>query len=212
MSVVRLDAMEGLARIIQCEIPILDGHVCVGQAPSSEVQEYPHLSIDPSGRWSYDPCQREEKASLPGGRTVYNVGAHFTTVQLRLVATTPRQRAELEQRVLDIFLSADDPTSGLPRPGVVVVHVTGCPYLADWLAAFELEGDEWDDEKAFDRQLASIITCNAIIPALTTKCGEYTIHQLRLGIINDLEAAVSPALAPPVEVVTINQDGSITPV
>jgi hypothetical protein len=212
VSVVRLDAMEALARIIGCEIPLLEGHICVGQAPSSEVQEYPHLSIDPAGRWNYDPQQQEQKATLPGGRTVYNVGDHEVSVQLRLVTTTPRQRAELEQRVIDIFLAGEDPVSGLPRPGVVVVHVSACPALYRWPAAFELEGDEWDDEKAFDAQLTSIVTVRASIPALVTRCGEYTIQTLRLGIINDLEAPVSPAMSPPVEVVQIHEDGSITPV
>jgi hypothetical protein len=209
--IVRLDAMDALARMIACEIPILEGHICVGQAPSSEQQEYPHLSIDPAGRWLFDPQQQEQKATLPGGRTIYNVGDHEVSVQLKLQTTTPRQRAELEQRVIDLFLAQED-ESGLPRPGVIVVHVTACPELYRWTAAFELEGDEWDDEKAFDAQLASIITVRASIPALVTRCGEYTIQTLRLGIINDLEATVSPAMSPPVEVVTINQDGSITPV
>lgn len=209
MGVVRLDSLTALMRTIVCEIPQLEGHVCVGQAPSGEMQEYPHLVIDPI-RWRWEPAQQGRVRALPGGRTVYNVGAHECTVQLSLAATTPAERAELEQRVLDIFIGAEDAESGLPRPGVVVVQVTD-DLMGGYTSAFELDADEWDDSKAFDRILTSIISVTAIVPALVTRCGEYTIRDLRLGVTQELATPVGPAMDPPVEVVRINDDGTLTP-
>lgn len=212
MSVVRLEAFRALERLIACEIPELEGRICTGQAPSGEVQEYPHLVIDP-GTLSYEPQQSLESATLPGGRVVFNVGAHSGPVQLRLMATSVGERAELEQRVLDVFLGQVD-DAGFGRPGVIALPVTWCADLGHWTASFELDDDTWNDAKAFERKLESIITTRCVLPALATRCGAYSIRDLRLGITQDMDTTITPTtmVPPAVEVVRVNEDGTLTPI
>jgi hypothetical protein len=210
--IVRIEAFRALERLLACEIPELDGHICTGQSPAGEIQEYPSLTIDP-GRLTYEPHQALEVAKLPGARAIYNVGSHDGPVSLRLVATSVGERWTLEQKVLDVFLSQLD-EEGFGRPGVLVVPVSGCSNLSRQVATFELDEDEWNDARAFDRRYESVITLRASLPALATRCGVYTIHDLRLGLTADMATAFTPStmVPPAVEVVRVEEDGTMTPI
>lgn len=211
MSVVRIEALRALAALLELHIPELAGHVCTGVAPSSEHEMLPNLSILPT-KWTYEPEQAEEAAVLPGNFVVWNVGQHACGMVLAIMAATPAQRWEIEAKVLDLFLSSVHPITEMPRPGVLVVPVTACPELAEWFAAFELESDEWVDTLALDRRYESRIVINGIVPALTVGRGVYTIRQLILGVTEDFDTTFTPATAipPAVDLVSINEDGSIT--
>jgi hypothetical protein len=204
-SVVRLEAFAALAAVIAAAIPELDGHICEGMPPSSEHEEVPNLSIIP-GRWMFEPEQALEQRVLPGNVVVWNVGQHSAPMTLSIVAATPFQRAKLEAQILDLFLSSTHPLNGMHRPGVLVVPVTSCPDLQEWLAAFELESDEWDNSAAFDRRYESKLVITGIIPALTIQRPVYTINSLRLGL-----GPYPSTSSETVEVVSIAVDGTITP-
>lgn len=211
MSVVRIEALRALAALIELQIPELRGHVCTGAPPSSEFEHVPNLSIQPT-KWSYEPEQAEQSAELPGNVVVWNVGQHSCAMVLAILAASPAQRWDLEAKVLDLFLSSVHPLTGHHRPGVIVIPVAELPELADWFAAFELESDEWNDTLALDRRYESRITVNGIIPALTTERAVYTIKQLILGVTEDMDTTFTPATAipPAVDLVSINEDGSIS--
>lgn len=213
MSVVRIEALRALAALIGAAIPELDGHVCTGIAPSSEHEHVPNVSIMPT-RWTFDPDGIAEHASLPGNVLVWNVGEHSCTMVISIVASSPAQRWDLEAKILDLFLSSRHPLTDFPRPGVIVIPVTSCPELAQWLAAFELETDEWFDGAALDRRYESRIVCNGVIPALTIQRPVYTINQLVLGVTQDMTTTLTPAttIPPVVDLVSINEDGTITPI
>lgn len=207
MAVIRIDALRRLERALVCAAPMLEGKVCVGQQAPGTTLAFPHLVIDPL-RWRYVPDQADIVVELPGDRVVVNVGRHEATVQIRVGAATPAERADLEQRLLDAFLSTD------LHPGVIITEITDCPALGSYVASWELEDDEWQDEKAFDLQFYSLINATGIIPALATRRGVYTITDLRLGV------ADYGTLTPPtpfqstaaVEVVRVNEDGTFTKV
>lgn len=212
MSVVRIEALRALAGVIEAAVPELAGKVNTGQQPSSTVQTYPTLTIIP-GPLKYDPAQAIESATIgdpAAGVVVFNVGAHYGPIQLRLVTTTIGERWTLEQKIEDLFLG------GPMRPGVVVVPVTTCADLGNWIAAFELDGDQWVDMGAFDRKLESLITVNGVIPALVTRTDAYPINTLVLGVIAgiapDFNTTITPdTMVPPgVEVVQIHDDGTMT--
>lgn len=202
MAVIRLEALRELERRIVCAIPELTGQVCLGQQAAGKVDTYPSLSIDPI-RWRYQPDQADDHHAPAPDRLIVNVGRHESTVQLRLVCATPVQRTEIEQKLLDLFL--EEPL----HPGVLITYVLPCPEYGEFVAAWELEEDEWADDRAFDNQFASLIVCTGVIPALVTRRDAYRISDLRLGLGDiDSEAPTPFVSSPSVEVVRVNQDGS----
>lgn len=211
MSVVRIEALRALAALIELRIPELAGHVCPGTPPSSENEHIPNLSIQP-GKWRFEPGQRDEHAVLPGNVVVYDVGDHEAPCVLSILAATPAQRWILEDKVLELFRSSKH-DSGFDLAGVLVFQVAACPELARWVCSFELDSDEWIDTLALERRYESRIVVTATIPALTIDRPVYTIQQLILGVTEDRTSTFTPATAipPAVELVTINDDGTISP-
>lgn len=212
MSVVRIEALAALAALIKLRIPEVANHVCVGIAPAGELESYPNVSIMPS-KWSYEPEQAAQKATLPGQRVVYCVGEHECPCVIAVMATNTPQRARIEAKILDLFLGAKHPTTGIKMPGTLVFGITRMPELGQWTACFDLESDEWNDTLALDRRYESRMVVLATIPALTVDSPVYTIEELILGVTNDLATQFTPttAIPPAVELVTINEDGTIQP-
>lgn len=204
MSVVRIEALEALARLIELAIPELEGHICVGQAPSGEMEQLPNISINP-GRWDYAPDQESQHATLPGNIVVYDVGDHTCSVVISVMAASPRQRAVLEAQVLDLFQRQKHPLSDFRMPGTIMIAVAEIPELSEWVVTFDLDSDEWIDGLAMDRRYESKILATCTIPALTIDEPVYTIQQLILGVQVRLGRATA------VDLVTINEDGSIAP-
>lgn len=207
--VVRTAGLEALAALITCAIPSLAGHVCISVAPSSEHEELPNMTLEP-GRWAWEPAQRMEHAQLANNIVVWNVGRHSTPLMISIMASSPDLRAELEAQVLDVFLSSVHPLTGMPRAGVVVAPVTSCPSLSTWVAAFELESDEWINVDAFNRRYESRILVTALLPALYCQRPVYTLAELQLQLATPADIAL-PSPAGAIELVTINSDGTISP-
>jgi len=210
MSIVRIEALKALKAVIAAAVPALTAdNIIVGQAPSGRTQTYPTLTLG-FAALSFEPAQEIESATIgpaTDGVVVFNVGAWSGPLQMRIVATTVGERYELEQAVLDCFLAREG------APGVIVTPITSTPDLGDWIAAFELDSSQWIDVDAFDRKLESVITVNAVVPALTVRTHVYEITTLVLGLTEDFDAVFTPStLTPPAaEVVQIHDDGSITP-
>lgn len=202
MSVLRVHALQALADAIALAVPELAGRIGAGPCEAPKQRLWPHLNIDPV-RFTYHPDQAEEHRAIGTSRVVMNVGRHEGLVQLRLGATTHIRRLELEEKVLSVFLS----TAG--RPGVLITEV---PDYHDAVIAWELGEDEWENELAFDKKWFSIMTVQVQIPALVTRDGVYTIEDLRLTLTDDLETPIADVPATKIETVSIDDDGTITPV
>lgn len=208
MAIVRLEAMRALKQTLLDAIPELsEEHVYTGQAPPNAKLCFPALVIDPI-RFRYLPDQALETAAEPdASRVVMNVGRHVATVQLRLAAATLFDRWKYQEAITNVFL-------GTPlHPGVLLTTVTACEELGSFLAAWEYDEDEWQDEKAFDTQFWAVMTLTGIIPALVTRAGAYRIEDLRLGLTGDMVTEFTSATfdsSPNVEVVRVNEDGTLT--
>jgi hypothetical protein len=210
-AVVKLCALEVLGEMITAEIPELVDRVCVGIPPNTHQQTYPSLAIRAAGRWKFYGTTVEE---LPAGllnTSVRRVGHHEGMVQLRVLASSPAERDALAQAVVDVFTGFED-EDGYPHPGTVLARVTRCG-LVPWTACFDMESDEWVDQRAFEQLYEGLVQVEATIPALVCKRGVPRIETLVLGLTHDLTTTPSAAMmaAPTVEVVTINEDGSIEP-
>ena len=206
MAVVRLEALRGLAAALATVLPGIP--IEVGQIAPAKRLSYPSVAIVPT-KWRYWPEQEDtQRDDLPSS-IVVNVGRHETTVQLMVAAATPQKRAELEQTIFDLFLGTE------LHPGVLLTQVTSITALGSFTAAWELEADEWRDEMAFSDQWWTMVEVTGIIPALVTRGSVYTIDHLRLGIAYDLAATIDAdpfETTSDVEVVEINEDGTLTAV
>jgi hypothetical protein len=203
--IVKLDALTNLKTVIEAAIPDLAGKVTVHQAPSGAKMTFPNLSLVLGGRMQFEPAERLLQQDLGGNVVVWNVGAHEGTLQLRLVATTSLERMKYEQALLDLFTARE------LAPGVVVVPVVSTGGIT-WTAAFELDDSQWMDTGAQEREYDAIVNVNAVVPDLVVQTPVYTIDELILGLTHDMTTTFTPttAVPPAVELVQINQDGTIS--
>lgn len=206
MAVLKIEGLRGLEALIVCEVPELQGQTCVDQAAPSHDLSFPSLALTIE-RSRYLPDQEDEHHEPSPNAVVLNVGRHVQDIKLRLGTASTFQRAEIEQKIMNLFLGEEG------HPGILFTQLTTCEELGPFVAAWELEEEDWQSEKAFDRQLYSELKVTGILPALVTRRGVYTIEQLQLGLdigpTVDLTAA-APAFAD-TTVVQINEDGTITP-
>lgn len=205
MAIVKLEAITALQVAIAAAVPALAGAITVHQEVPATVEVFPSLAIVLPQRFQYEPAQRLMQADLGGNTVVWNVGAHEGVVQLRITASTSYERMQLEAQLTDWLLGAP------LQPGVRALPVVSAPSIP-WVAAFEYEDSSYIDVRALEREYEAVITLNAVIPALTTETNVYTIDKLILGLTEDMSTAFTPstAIRPAVELVQINQDGTIT--
>lgn len=199
MAVIRTHAMNRLISALEAAVPDLRGKVCKMGEPN-QPRVWPTLQILPI-RFKYYPMQEHEHKELGTTRLVVDVGRHEGTVQLRLGATTPQKRWDLEDEILDVFLSPEG------RPGVLI---TSIEKVHDAVVVWELDADEWENEKVFTKKFFSIMTVTVQIPALVTRDGVYTIEHLRMTLTEDLETDFDDLPAGWYETVTIDEDGDLT--
>lgn len=197
MAVVRLEAFRALAKAIEDGVPDLAGKVAPWTPQTAAAR--PILTIIPVSR-RYLPDQAEEVHDAGPSTVILDVGNFETLVQMRLEHDTPEERAEVEEKILALFLEREG------GPGVLVTPVLSAPQFGTFIASWELEDDEWTDDLAFNNEYESLITLTGHIPALITRRGAYRIRDLQLGL-GGLEAEWAGA-----EVVRVNEDGTITPV
>ena len=206
MAVLKIEGLRALEALIVCEVPELEGQTCVDQAGAGHDLGFPSLSLTIE-RSRYLPDQEDEHYEPSPNTLVLNVGRHVQDIKLRLGARTTFKRAELEQKIMDLFLETEG------HPGVLFTQLTACEELGPFVGAWELEEEDWQSEKAFDRQLYSELKVTGILPALVTRREVYTIEHLRLGMevgpTVDLTDPAPDFLA--TAVVEINEDGTFTP-
>lgn len=208
MPVVRIEGLRALGRAITAKVPQLEGQVRVGFAPPGKVQTWPSLTILPAGKWRHIMYGAAHPIrDLPGGRALFDCGYHEVVVQLIVAATSYEERAELAERVSQVFRLDNE-----LRPDVLVCPITACTDVGDTAATFMLEDEEWDDSQAFSRNFESMLACTANFPALAVD-EVPTIEQLILGLadIPDVLDAPTTMADPSVALVLINEDGSISP-
>jgi len=203
--VVKIEGLRALARALEAKVPELIGQIRVGQAPPGKPQTWPSVTLIPVGRWQHILYGAAHPIrSLPGHRTVFDCGYHQVSVQIIVAGVSYEARAELAEEVALVFRGADE-----LRPNVLVTPITACVQLGDTFATFVLEGEEWDDTEAMARNFEDTLDVTATFPALSVDVVP-TINQLLLGL-SDRSPAPTAFDDPSVEVVQINDDGSISP-
>jgi hypothetical protein len=123
---------------------------------------------------------------------------------MRLGAQTANRRYELEQAMMENVFWAN-----LDRPGVVVFQLAD---VYDATIAFEADAEEWEDERAFDKKWFSVMTVTLQLPALVLKGDVHDIEEIRLALAEDLTSPSDEIPDSKMETVSIDEDGSLTPV
>jgi len=200
MSTVKLPALQSLAAHIGCEIPELSGNVCPFPGPSKRTQ-YPYLYIKLAGMLEFEPQQERIQYEIGPTACVYEHGHHVGRIKLILGATSQYQRMELEEKVLNLFLSREG------APGVLLTDVVYCEKY-NWQASWLLDGHMWDQGGITESRFNSEINVDAAIPALTTRDGLYSIDELKL--VLDLDQVGDPVIGPSQTVLVIGEDGSLS--
>lgn len=204
MAIVRLEVMKALQAVIAAAAPGLE--MVVGPPNAERKVCFPSLAIHPT-RFRFDGGQESHYFSPDSSHEVVHVGTHEATLQLRLLTATPGERYALEEKLINMFFATEG------HPGVLLTLVPALnAQFGSFQVAWELEDDEWADEKAYADILGSVITVTAIVPALATRAGVYNQDELFLAFSEEmLRPFTTGTLLPPlVEVIEINEDGSIS--
>lgn len=212
MAIVKLRAFRALAAAIAAGVPDLAGKITVVQAPAGKIQTYPTLVIHPV-RSRLEFYQATEVFEPSADRVVMNLGRHNVTVQLQIAAGTLGERFALEA-ALSGFFSGDETDDAGARPGVLLTDVLDMEQLGPWRAAWEIDEEEWVEDKAGDGIYGSVTALTGLVPILVTRTGAYRIDQLVLGLTEDFGTSFDEATildSPLVEAVEIDEDGAITP-
>ena len=84
------------------------------------------------------------------------------------------------------------------------------PSCQNAIVAWELDTDEWEHERAFDKKWYSIMAVAAQLPALVTRGSVHTIEELRLTLTDDLSSDITSVPENQQETVEIADDGTLT--
>jgi len=179
----RRACLESLADALSKVVPS-GTTVEVGNADWEEPACLPLVRVIPQ-RFDFEPWQEEERDDTQPTRLFLDVGTFSGTVELRAAAKSKREREELEDLILNWFLSRElSPgvqvtviPSGLKVGGAVTTYQAPC--------SFEMSGSEWQEEMAFQNRRYSFIDVDAHFPALVMREPVYTIDQLILALDSD---------------------------
>lgn len=209
MAVVRLEAFRALKSAIVAALAgtgLEEMHVYLGQPGPNVKACYPALVIEPV-RLRYRPEQEEERFEPDAMHLVTSVGTYVATVQLKLAGANEFQRWDLQERISRVFLETEG------HAGILLTTVVSAPEYGNFLAAWSIDDEEWQDEKVFDSQFWSTMTVEGLIPALVTRAGVANITTLRVGITSDFSIVPDPfESGDSVEVVRVLDDGTLVKV
>ena len=206
-GVVRLEALRALAAEIDASVPDLKSKTEIHQVPPDYKAGWPRVAVIAGGAMRYEPRQEYVKTRVSDSAIVVNVGSWITTAQIRLGCATPAERFALEEKLTEMFWRVEN------QPGLLLTTVTACPHLGDILASWDIGDTDWADEFAFSSQYWTVLSLDAVIPALVTREGVYSLNELRLGVTDDFSLPeTSAAFDTLTQKVTVNQDGTVTPI
>lgn len=203
MSVLSISAFEQLAEYISQETSLTLEQICPIPSEPNHQLGSPSLGLNPI-TFRYFPNQEKEFTEESFDTAVLEVGRHEVDMVWYLNARNARTRAKLQWELVEMFLKQE------LSPGVITLTVPDC---WDAYCSWELQSEEWESERVFDKKWYSTINVTAQLPALILRGGVYTIEDLQLGLLHDLTRTVdidtfdTDSL---IERVSIDEDGNLT--
>lgn len=211
-SVIKRRVLEVLAEylrpLVAPEIP--SAHVIVEDAGTEREACWPNLVVRQLGSFEFEPFEDDELWVTADTQAV-QVGDMRGQIEVVLGATAQAQREELEERILNAFLSSHD-SAGHPRRGVVVQQLDSFKVgqyagLAAVPVGYVLGTEAWQEEMVFDRKRFASLVLDVDVPAIVVRDGVYDIQTLVVAITDDL---TSDTPTPDYQV-AVEEDGDLTP-
>jgi hypothetical protein len=181
--------VESLATALRAVVPAgVDVQACA--ADWEEPTKFPAVRVLP-GKFTFDPWQEQEVDDTQATNLFLEVGEFEGNVEIRVSARHKIQREQIEDTILNWFLSrAYTPgvqvttlPSGQTVGGIATTYQANC--------AFSLEDEEWREEMVFADKRYSFLDVEAWFPALVVRTGVSTIQSLRLVMEADVAADVT---------------------
>lgn len=203
-SLIKRASLDAMKRALEASIsPALGLTIEVASADWEEPTKLPSVRLIP-GKYTFEPWQEREADDTQPDRVFLEVGTFEGTVELRCYACNKTEREEIEDAVLNAFLSTEL-APGILTAQTVPLTVGGFATIYQAVASFALDTEEWREEMVFNKKRASFMDVTAWYPALATRGETYTIEQLILAFNEDLS---SDAVG---EKVLVADDGTTTP-
>lgn len=209
MSVIKRACLEALASALRTALPP-SVDVAAVAADYEEKTTFPSVRILP-GRFTFDSSQEQEVDDAQADKLFVQVGEFVGNVEVRVCAKSRAQRENVEDVVLNWFLSPEwtPGTRTVLLPSGVLVGGWATTYQAP--CTFELNEEEWREEAVFSDKRFSFVELDATFPALAVRTQTYTIQDLRLVMEADvnLDLSASPIVSAE-EALAIDEFGNTT--
>lgn len=215
-------ACAALCEILRAAAPELKA-----AAPTAEVPDvpavYPSLAIlvDSSKDETWTEIEVEDENGdaivLDGSLAVMEVGQSSLDVRIFLAARTPRERSRIGRQLRRAFYD-DDVAGGRLTVTIPNIEADDRPTGKAWPISFFLEGGEWVDEMAFSEKRWTYLRASVDVPILILRGDATPVTSMRV------ELSASPTTTPvaltdpsqvaaldPLDIATINADGSVGP-
>lgn len=154
-----------------------------------------------------DALEVYENATTDDGKVLVDIGLFTGLLTLQLYTTSPAEREQYEQLILDVFLSTvwSPGTLYLTTPAVTVGGYASL-YQAP-LKAY-LEDFSWIDEMAFESKRYSFMDVELDFSALA-KYDAHTIESLQIAFSNSNTAVTTISQIDPTSHLEIQADGTV---
>lgn len=162
---------------------------------------FPSALVETS-RFEFEPENPDDLSDELDTVAVIQVGEFQGMAELKVYATTPAEREQYEQRIMDLFI-ADPEAPGTLYIDTPPLTVNGQATLYSAQIKVRLESADWEEEYAFENRRYSFLDISFAYPALTTQT---------VANINSLQLALANLTDDPDETIEVQEDGSIEPV
>lgn len=162
--------------------------------------------------FTFDPAQEDEvyEADPDDGKIITDVGSWTGQFTIELYSTTPAEREEYEQKIIDLFMQ-EAWAPGTLYIDLPALTVGGYVSLYQAQIKYRLEQEQWMDEMAFENKRYSFLDVFIDYPALVVR----TAHDLDIQLFQNQDTEVVIAGAGDIDdgnQVRVAEDGTTTKV
>lgn len=200
---------DALANHLASNVTGLSGKVTAVAAGPETVLPCLAVKIIPD-TFNFEPAQEDEvyEADPDDGKIITDVGSWVGQFTIELYASTPAEREQYEQAIIDLFM-AETWAPGTLYVNLPALTVGGYASLYQAQIKFRVEQEQWLDELAFEGKRYTFLDIFVDYPALVTR----TAHDLDVSILFSPDVEVEITAVDQIDgdyQVTVTEEGSTT--
>jgi hypothetical protein len=186
----------------------LAGRIFVEPAEQGDAAAFPSLRLLP-GRFRFERHQDSVEEQLTPQLQLVKCGELVGTMMLRVSETHVVPRERLEQIVRSAFFQEEE-VQGRILGTLPPLTLGGVMTTSEATIAFDLDTEDWDDERVFAERLYADLAVEATFPVLVVRSGEQLtdlVVLVQAAIGADLSQDIPDALSREIQVL---EDGTVT--